>query len=339
MDFMTQPKTNKTLSALAKFFEKESLVKESTDCDALFCALETVVDSFYEKGNSQLLESRTHKNEIERDYAQTTEYFNKKLIWIEEQRRKKYESISKSLKNKPNINSASKNCISNSSRPLHQRVEEELKKKNDNLKSLLMEKEIERRKYEEENVTFKPRIHSVTPPRNQKQLVEFLHNRNKIKTIAQRKEIEEIEKISLKDLQEKPNISPRSEKLSEKWCKTPVVNRLHYNKKSSSPDFFSAKPEINPQSQKLAQNRSEKVFSRLYTSKSSSDLIRQNSLPPSEMQEPQPWDGPIAIRARKRSNSPYRVNTGKGSALENKFVVNELECSQKLRNILKKLIK
>mmetsp|Transcript_25358 Transcript_25358/g.24980 ORF Transcript_25358/g.24980 Transcript_25358/m.24980 type:complete len:80 (+) Transcript_25358:317-556(+) len=79
-----------------------------------------------------------------------------------------------------------------------------------------MEKEIERRKFEEENVTFKPKIHSVTPPRNQKQLVELLYNRNKIKINAQRKEIEEIEKMSLKGLQEKPNISPKSEKLSEK---------------------------------------------------------------------------------------------------------------------------
>lgn len=164
-----------------------------------------------------------------------------------------------------------------------------------------------------------------------------------MKNKTQNKVHDDKEKEMLETLREKPRISNLSVKLSSLRAKTPVVERLYKVKRSISPIIKSNIPTINLKSRELCKNRSEKVFMRLF-SRSTSPEPNQELNPSKSLANFSNFStsSPIFIRKKvkfTRFGSPYRINTSKGTTIDNTTNMNEMDYSLQMQKFLAKASK
>ncbi|CAG9314921.1 unnamed protein product [Blepharisma stoltei] len=176
----------------------------------------------------------------------------------------KNEDLSE-LQDRPKINEASRRYLPNYI-PIHKRVGELVRQKNDYIKQLKLESEVKKRSKEEAECTFTPSTLNQT----KRSPVEFSNYAyswlKKCKTELEKKEKEaEIEKYA--EMKEKPDILEISKQMSARRSTTPVFERLYNDRKREKNETANSfSPMINSKSAKMIELKRDKaVFDRLYS--------------------------------------------------------------------------
>ena len=313
------------LSRLSNLLVKQQLLEDDDDVDALKTAMQNLQKKQEEAPPA--LPVRPNKF-TESTLRRMYEYDERKSSKVEEKRKEKIMKEVSCLQEKPKINPVSKKFVQNHI-PLHKRLNEVVRNRNDYLKNLKLENEMRKRQYEDSVCTFKPKTSSRVN-RNPAEFAEHTY------TWEKRKQQEHARLLKEKQQQEaevctlKPQISKRSALLAQKRSTTPTFERLYQSRKTPEPPKTEQRPALNQNTLKIVdRNRTGNVHQRLYN---------MRKLPEPSVERPK------TSRESKLSRSfnldstfenGYRINTSRGPVYESENNVTEVSYSPNLEFLLK----
>ncbi|CAG9312249.1 unnamed protein product [Blepharisma stoltei] len=284
--------------------------------------------------NTDHSKSLSYKKILSGTLTRVNTCIEKKKNWLEEEKRKKFLEEVSNLQDKPKINSYSKKLL-NSTSPIHERVNDIMRRKRDKIKNIQLELQLKKRTEEKQACTFNPKSANTSPRRTAEQFIQQVgiwHNK-KLQNL--KKDQTETEKTKELEFTKNPLINKKSQILAQKRSKTPVFDRLYTSKKSTSK---SPSPSFTPRTYEKSLELSQKlnlsgVFERLYPDSKSNTLkilINSNSRTPTHEKSTK------MLRDKSREKmAPYKINTGKGAILENS--VNEVKFENTMRFLLSSL--
>jgi hypothetical protein len=271
---------------------KHKLIKGDGDEEALMSAVQSVARNMASEDDKENdIRGISPSRFLESTYSRLENHSKKVQNWVEDQKKLKTSIELANMKEKPSINSTSRQFSKNVP-PIYKRVDAILKQKRERLASLQKETQARTEEFSSTQTARNP--NEPRRHRSLKEITTSLYTWDRKKQINNQKRLFEKNQSEKAEIKSKPDISPRSRKLASKRNSSPVYERL-FVKKPAIPDQISPsfKPAVNPASEKMLQKSPHKrVFERLYEAR--------NTTPKSPRPVPPP-------RSPIRSSSPVHL--------------------------------
>ena len=202
--------------------------------------------------------------QLELTVNRLSDFNTKKNNKIETLRKEQMISEIRSLQDRPNISENSKKIFKNYI-PIHKRLDEVIKQKNEHIKGLQLESKLSKKNEFKVNCTFQPATSNILS-RTSAELTEQTYNWQHKKQQAQEELYKKKQDEIFSNVKLKPTISKKSLLLSVKRSLTPVFERLYEIKDFQNYDISDFKPQITPESNKIIKGkRNTPIFERLYS--------------------------------------------------------------------------
>lgn len=268
---------------------KHKLIKGDGDEEALMSAVQSVARNMASENDKENdIRGISPNKFLESTYSRLENHSKKVQSWVEDQKKLKTSIELANMKEKPSINSTSRQFSKNVP-PIYKRVDAILKQKRERLASLQKETQARAEEFSSTQTARNP--NEPRRHRSLKEITTSLYTWDRKKQLNNQKRQFEKNQSEKAEIKAKPDISPRSRKLASKRDSSPVYERL-FVRKPAIPDQISLsfKPAVNPASEKMLQRSPHKrVFERLYEAR--------NTTPKSPRPVPPP-------RSPIRSSSP-----------------------------------
>ena len=196
---------------------------------------------------------------------------------------------------------------------MHQRLDEVIEARQQLRNSL-------KRQERSSSAAQSPRRKSPGTPRSFKEFNEEVTLWNERRKQFIEKEQEELARLAVEEVQDKPQISAKSKQLAAKVANGDLLERLTRPRLPPSGVEPSFKPTLSSKTYKLAKHKRQNVYKRLYT-----------PTKPRPLQASSPARTPKKLRFPEEptvivDHSAYRINTGFGTACA-EVPVNEVKFS------------